>query len=146
MFRKIAHIGVAVNDLESAVELFKKLFGKPPTDFEEVRDQKVKTAMFHFQDCAIELLQATSPDSSIAKFIEKRGEGVHHVSFIVENISQELERLRTLGFQLVDERPRPGAGGYDVAFVHPKSTNSVLIEISQQRLPALPTGRQAAGR
>ncbi len=141
MFRKIAHIGVAVNDLKSTVELFEKLFGKPPADFEEVRDQKVKTAMFHFQDCAIELLQATSPDSSIAKFIEKRGEGVHHVSFIVENISQELERLRTLGFQLVDERPRPGAGGYDVAFVHPKSTNSVLIEISQQRLPA---GRQVS--
>ena len=141
MFQKIAHIGVAVNDLESTVELFKKLFGKPPTDFEEVRDQKVKTAMFHFQDCAIELLQATSPDSSIAEFIEKRGEGVHHVSFVVENISKELERLRTLGFQLVDERPRQGAGGYDVAFVHPKSTNSVLIEISQKRLPA---GRQVS--
>jgi len=141
MFRKIAHIGVAVNDLKSTVELFQKLFGKPPVDFEEVRDQKVRTAMFHFQECAIELLQATSPDSSIAKFIEKRGEGVHHVSFIVENISNELERLKNLGFQLIDERPRPGAGGYNVAFVHPKSTNSVLIEISQQRLP---TGRQVS--
>ncbi|MBI4429884.1 MAG: methylmalonyl-CoA epimerase [Ignavibacteriales bacterium] len=139
MFEKIAHIGVAVSDLEAAVELFTKLFNAQPQRFEEVRDQKVKTVMFEFNGAAIELLQATSPESSIAKFIEKRGTGVHHISFVVDDIEREMKRLKEIGFELVDEAPRYGAGDYIVAFLHPHSTNGVLIEISQKRAPS--TGR-----
>jgi methylmalonyl-CoA/ethylmalonyl-CoA epimerase len=133
VFKAIAHIGIAVRDLDAAIELFQKLFGVSPRHKETVKDQKVNTAMFEFRGGAIELLSATSPDSPIAKFIEKRGEGVHHISFVVEDIEAELGRLSDLGFKLVDTKPRAGAGGYDVAFLHPKSTNGVLIELGQKR-------------
>jgi len=138
----MSHIGVAVKDLDSAVELFKKLFGVGPHHTEVVEDQKVSTAFFDFNGTAVELLAPTSPDSTVAKFIAKRGEGVHHLSFIVDDIEKQLSRLQKLGFQLVDEKPRPGAGGYNVAFLHPKSTNGVLIEIAQKRLP----GRKRSSR
>lgn len=133
MFKKVAHIGVAVKDIKATMELFTKLFGAEAQRLEEVPDQKVNTAMFHFNGTSIELLQATAPDSPIAKFIEKRGEGIHHISFVVDDIMKEIDRLRKLGFQLVDEQPRYGADDYYVAFLHPKSTNGVLIEISQKR-------------
>ncbi|HLF19512.1 MAG TPA: methylmalonyl-CoA epimerase [Bacteroidota bacterium] len=133
MFAKIAHIGVAVKDMKAATELFAKLFGVQAQHLEELSDQKVNIAMFHFNGTSIELLQAMAPDSSVAKFIEKRGEGVHHISFVVDDIRKEIDRLIKLGFQLVDEQPRYGADDYLVVFLHPKSTNGVLIEISQKR-------------
>ncbi len=132
MFGTIAHIGIAVKDLKKSIDLYSTLFGAMPTHTERVEDQHVHSAMFSFGGTSIELLEATSPDSSIAKFIEKRGEGMHHVSFIVNDIVKELARLKSAGFQLIDEHPRKGADNYLVAFIHPKSANSVLIEISQK--------------
>ena len=132
MFDKISHIGIAVKDIRASSTLFQSLFGKEPDHAEDLPDHKVRTAMFRVGDSAIELTQALDPESPIAKFIENRGEGVHHVSFIVDDIDKELARLRAEGFQLIDEQSRPGADGYRVAFLHPKSTNGVLIEISQK--------------
>lgn len=132
MLKNIAHVGVAVRDLDHSIALFTTLLGRAPEHLEEVVDQKVKTAMFNGAETKIELLQATGPDSPVAKFIEKRGEGMHHLSFEVDDIRAELRRLAEEGFELVDKDPRPGAGGYLVAFLHPKSTNSVLIELGQK--------------
>ncbi|HEY6952475.1 MAG TPA: methylmalonyl-CoA epimerase [Bacteroidota bacterium] len=132
MTRTISHIGIAVKDLDKSVELFSALLGEKPDHTERVEDQKVNSAMFTFGDTAIELLAATAPDSAIAKFVEKRGEGMHHVSFVVDDIVRELDRLKKAGFQLIDETPRKGADNYLVAFIHPKSANGVLIEISQK--------------
>jgi methylmalonyl-CoA/ethylmalonyl-CoA epimerase len=132
MFGKIAHVGIAVKDLERSIELLSRLYGTKPNHRERVDDQQVNSAMFSFGDTSVELLESTAPDSAIAKFIEKRGEGMHHLSFAVDDITAELARLRKAGFQLIDERPRKGAGNCLVAFLHPKSTNGVLIEISQK--------------
>lgn len=133
MFEKIAHVGIAVKDIKASSDLFQALFGKRPDHTEDLPEQKVRTAMFKVGGSAVELTEALDPESPIAKFIEKRGEGVHHVSFLVDDIEAELARLKAAGFQLIDERPRPGADGHRVAFLHPKSTNSVLIEISQKQ-------------
>jgi methylmalonyl-CoA/ethylmalonyl-CoA epimerase len=132
MMRKLSHAGIAVKNLDSAVAVYKKLFKIEEVKTETVEDQKVKIAFFHIGESSIELTEATSPDSPIAKFIEKRGEGIHHLSFEVDDISAELTRLKSEGFQLIDEQPRRGAGGYWIAFLHPKSTNGVLVEISQK--------------
>lgn len=132
MVRKIAHVAVAVKDLNASVELFAKVFGRQPDHLESVPDQLVDSAMFSVGDSAIELLQASAPGSAIAKFIAKRGEGMHHISFVVDDIELELARLKREGFELIDERPRRGADNYLVAFVHPKTANGVLIEISQK--------------
>lgn len=131
--KKLVHVGIAVKDLKEASKTFSKLFKTDHVTTEEVADQKVKLAFFHVGDASIELTEASSPDSPIAKFIEKRGEGVHHLSFEVDDINAELARLKAEGFQLIDEKPHIGAGGYLIAFVHPKSTNGVLIEISQKK-------------
>ncbi|MEK6754815.1 MAG: methylmalonyl-CoA epimerase [Bacteroidota bacterium] len=133
MFTKIAHIGIAVKDLNASVELFGKLFGKAADRIESVAEHKVHTAAFTIGESSIELTEATDQESPIAKFIEKRGEGVHHVSFVVDEIEREMVRLRDLGFQLIDGKPRLGADGYYVAFLHPKSANGVLIELSQKK-------------
>lgn len=132
MMRKLSHVGVAVKNLDSAVSVYKKLFKVDHVETETVEDQKVKIAFFHLGETSIELTEASSSDSPIAKFIEKRGEGVHHLSFEVDDLKAELARLKAEGFQLIDEEPRRGAGGYWIAFLHPKSTNGVLIEISQK--------------
>jgi methylmalonyl-CoA/ethylmalonyl-CoA epimerase len=132
MFEKISHIGIAVKDIEASSALFQALFGKRPDRAEDLPEHKVRTAMFTVGESAIELTEALDSESPIAGFIEKRGEGVHHVSFVVDDIEGELVRLKAAGFQLIDERPRPGADGHRVAFLHPKSTNGVLIEISQK--------------
>ena len=132
MLNKVSHIGVAVKNLEASSSVFAKLLNVDPVGTEEVKEQKVKLAFFHVGDMSIELTESTAPDSPISKFIEKRGEGVHHISFVVDDIYAELTRLKADGFQLIDEQPRVGAGGYWIAFVHPKSTNGVLIEISQK--------------
>jgi len=132
MFGRIAHIGIAVRDLDKSIDLLAKLFDSKPKHRERVEDQRVNSAMFSFGETSVELLEPTAPESSIAKFIEKRGEGMHHISFLVDDIVGELARLKNSGFQLIDEQPRRGADNCLVAFVHPKSANGVLIEISQK--------------
>jgi methylmalonyl-CoA/ethylmalonyl-CoA epimerase len=133
VLKTVAHIGIAVRNLKASKQIFEKLFGAGPEHEESVVDQKVNTAMFRMGESGIELLEGTSPESAISKFIEKRGEGIHHISFMVDDIVLELRQLKQAGFQLIDERPRPGADGCLVAFLHPKSTNGVLIELSQKR-------------
>ena len=128
---KICHIGIAVQDLSNAEALYKSLLGDTPIHHEEVADQKVRIASFDIGNSLVELTQPTSSDSPISKFIEKRGEGIHHVAFEVDDVASELARLKSLGFQLIDEKPRLGAHGMLIAFLHPKSTNGVLVELCQ---------------
>ncbi|MBI3189793.1 MAG: methylmalonyl-CoA epimerase [Ignavibacteriales bacterium] len=130
---KLSHVGVAVKNLDDAVKLYSKLFRLNHIPIEEVADQKVRVAFCHVGNASVELTEATAPDSPIAKFIEKRGEGIHHLSFEVDDIESELARLKSEGFQLIDVQPRVGAGGYLIAFIHPKSANGVLIELSQKQ-------------
>ena len=131
MLDKLTHVGIAVRNLEESVRLYSKLFHSNVSGTESVPDQHVKLAFFHVGGASIELTEATSPDSPIAKFIEKKGEGVHHLSFETDDIKSEIARLKAEGFQMIDEEPRRGAGGHLIAFLHPKSTNGVLVEISQ---------------
>jgi methylmalonyl-CoA/ethylmalonyl-CoA epimerase len=133
LYRRLTHIGIAVKSIAASGSLFSKLFNKAEDHHEEVKDQRVRAMFFRVGESGVELLEPTSPESPIAKFIEKRGEGVHHLSFEVDDIEQEIARLRSEGFQMVDQQPRPGADGYRIAFLHPKSTNGVLIEISQKK-------------
>lgn len=133
MDRKLVHVGIAVTSIAQSAPLFGKLLPQEERPaVEEVADQGVRVAFFRAGPCTLELTESTKPDSPIAKFIAKRGEGVHHLSFEVEDLRAELDRLRSEGFRLVDERPRVGAGGCLVAFLHPSSTNGVLIEFSQK--------------
>ncbi len=132
MYKRLTHIGIAVKSIDKSSELFSKLFGIKQGHSEEVNDQKVRAAFFKIGESGIELLEPTGPDSTIARFIEKKGEGVHHLSFEVDDIDAEIARLRKAGFQMIDEKARPGADGYRIAFLHPKSTNDILIEISQK--------------
>jgi len=125
----IEHIGIAVKSLQESLPLFERLLGAPCYATEEVADQKVKTAFFKVGQTKIELLEPTSSESSIAKFIEKRGEGIHHLAFAVPDLPASLAELRNAGTQLIDAQPRAGAEGLQIAFLHPKSTNSVLIEL-----------------
>lgn len=129
---KIEHIGIAVRDLEKANNLFKKLFGTSHYKIEEVASEGVKTSFFKSGPNKIELLEATSPDSPIAKYIEKKGEGIHHIAFAVTNIEQEIERLVKEGFTVLNTTPKKGADNKLVAFLHPKTTNGVLIELCQE--------------
>lgn len=125
----IEHIGIAVKDLDQAIKFYEKLLGSPCYSVEEVADQKVRTAFFKVGATKIELLQSTSPDGPIGKFIEKRGEGVHHVAFAVEDLPGALHELESEGIQLIDKAPRRGAEGLNIAFLHPKSTTGVLTEL-----------------
>ena len=127
--KRLSHIGVAVKDLAVSVPLFKKLLGVKEQKRETVEDQRVKVAFFRLEGASIELTEATAPDSPIASFLSKRGEGVHHLSFEVDDLRSELARLKSAGIQLIDEAPRKGAGGHWIAFLHPRSTNGVLIEL-----------------
>ena len=129
---KIEHIGIAVKDLDKSNELFASLFGKPHYKTEEVASEGVKTSFFKTGPNKIELLEATKPDSPIAKFIEKKGEGIHHIAFAVSNIKMEIERLKNEGFKVLNETPKKGADNKLVAFLHPKNTNGVLIELCQE--------------
>ena len=133
MEKKLAHVGIAVRSIEASLPVFRKLFPHDRVEVEEVADQGVKVAFLHAGPCNLELTEATGPESPIAKFIAKRGEGVHHLSFEVDDLRAELDRLKAAGVRLVDESPRIGAGGHLIAFVHPSSTNGVLIELSQAR-------------
>lgn len=130
--RKIEHIGIAVKDLKTSNILFEKLFGIPSYKEEEVVSEGVKTSFFMNGPNKIELLEATNENSPIAKFLEKKGEGIHHIAFDVENIEEEIIRLQKEDFILINEKPKKGADNKLVVFLHPKSTNGVLIELCQE--------------
>jgi methylmalonyl-CoA/ethylmalonyl-CoA epimerase len=130
--RKIEHIGIAVKDLAASNAVFEKLFGAPPYKQESVESEGVNTSFFASGPNKIELLEATHPDSPIAKFIEKKGEGIHHIAFDVADIKAEVLRLQAEGFVVLNETPKRGADNKWVVFLHPKSTNGVLIELCQE--------------
>lgn len=130
---KINHIGIAVKSLSESVPLFEKIFGTKATPEEFVEKQKVKVRKIHLENIEIELLEGTDIDSPITKFIEKRGEGIHHCSFEVENIADELNQLKEKGIKLINEQPQIGSDNMLIAFLHPKSTAGVLIELSQKQ-------------
>lgn len=129
--KKIEHIGIAVKDIDKSNDLFKALFGKQHYKIEEVESEGVKTSFFKCGPNKIELLQATNENSPIAKFIDKKGEGIHHIAFAVDNIKEEIKRLTDEGFQMIHKEPKKGADHKLIAFLHPKSTNGVLVELCQ---------------
>ena len=129
---KIEHIGIAVKDLNSSIDIYQKLLNTDCYKTEQVASEFVNTAFFKTGENKVELLQATNPESAIAKFIEKKGEGIHHIAFLVDDILAEMERLHQEGFVLLSESPKKGADNKMVCFVHPKDTNGVLIEICQE--------------
>jgi methylmalonyl-CoA/ethylmalonyl-CoA epimerase len=129
--KKVEHIGIAVKDIEKSNKLFEALLGAPHYKTEAVESEGVKTSFFQVGENKIELLEASSPDSPIAKFIEKKGEGIHHIAFDVEDIYAEIERLKGEGFTMIHEQPKKGADNKLIAFLHPKSTNGVLVELCQ---------------
>lgn len=124
----IEHIGIAVKNLEESIAYYENVLGLKCYNIEEVKDQKVKTAFFQIGQTKLELLESTDPEGPIGKFIEKKGQGVHHIAFAVENIEGMLQQAADQGVQLIDSKPRKGAEGLDIAFLHPKSTHGVLTE------------------
>ena len=132
MIGKIDHLGLAVQNLDEAAALYEKLLGAPPSEVEEVPEQKVRVVFFEVGESHVELLEPTSPESPIAKFMEKRGPGIQHVAYRVDDVEAELARAKAAGLRLIDETPRIGAGGARIAFVHPKSTGGVLTEFCQR--------------
>ena len=133
MLKKIEHIGIAVSNLKESNLLFESLLGTPNYKTEVVGSEGVITSFFDVGTHKIELLEASNPNSPIAKFIAKKGEGIHHIAFEVENIEVELERLKMEGFELIHETPKDGADNKRIAFLHPKTTNGVLVELCQER-------------
>jgi methylmalonyl-CoA/ethylmalonyl-CoA epimerase len=131
---KIEHIGIAVKDIAASNEIFSALLGVKPYKEERVESENVITSFFQVGESKIELLQATSPDSAIAKFLEKNKEGMHHIAFEVQDIYAEIERLKSEGFTMIHETPKEGADNKLIAFLHPKSSNSVLVELCQERV------------
>ncbi len=130
---KIEHIGIAVNNLKTSNDLYAKLLGEPHYKMEEVLTEGVRTSFFKVGLNKIELLEAINAESPIAKFIEKKGEGIHHLAFAVDDIEKEMKRLKDEGFTLLSEKPKLGADNKLVAFVHPKSAGGVLVELCQER-------------
>jgi len=130
--KKIEHIGIAVKDLEVSNKVFASLFGKPHYKIEIVESEGVITSFFMSGPNKVELLQATREDSPIARFIDKKGEGIHHIAFSVDDIEKELQRLKNEGFELIHKTPKKGADNKLIAFLHPRSTNGVLIELCQE--------------
>jgi len=129
----IEHIGIAVKDLDESIKFYEDVLGLKCYNIEEVKDQKVKTAFFQVGDTKIELLESTDPEGPIGKFVEKKGEGIHHMAFAVENIEEKLQMAEENGVRLIDKEPRKGAEGLDIAFLHPKSTNGVLTELCEDK-------------
>jgi len=129
---KIEHIGIAVKKISDSVKLFEALLNSPPYKTESVESEMVTTAFFRMGESKVELLEASSPESAIAKFVEKRGEGLHHIAFEVEDIEKEMARLKEKGFHLLREKPFRGADNKLVCFIHPKSCNGVLVELCQE--------------
>ncbi len=132
MVRKVDHIGVAVSNLEEALKVYTDVLGLKLHGTEVVEEQKVRVAFMPVGDTEIELLESTDPEGPIAKFIEKRGEGIQHIAFRVDDIEEALEQMRQKGVRLIDEKPRYGAGGARIAFLHPKSTGGVLVELCER--------------
>lgn len=133
MIKKIEHIGIAVKDLSGSNELFKKLFGDSHYKIEEVKSEGVKTSFFMLGETKIELVASEAEDSAISRFIEKKGEGIHHIALDVENIDEEIARLKQEGFQMINAEPKDGADNKRICFVHPKSCNGVLIELCEEK-------------
>jgi methylmalonyl-CoA/ethylmalonyl-CoA epimerase len=133
MLKKIEHIGIAVKDIQNSNSLFAKLFGKEHYKIEAVESEGVSTSFFMLGETKIELLQATTENSAIAKFIEKKGEGIHHIAYEVDDIHKEMERLKKEGFELINQTPKEGADNKLICFLHPKSTNGMLVELCQER-------------
>lgn len=132
--KKIEHLGIAVTDLDASIALFETLLGTACYKIERVESELVNTAFFMVGESKIELLQATNPESAIGKFLEKRGQGIHHIAFEVDDIDTELERLKSEGFELIHATPKDGADNKRIAFLHPKATNGVLIELCQEKM------------
>lgn len=130
---KLEHIGIAVKNLEESNKLFAKLLGKPHYKIEAVESEGVRTSFFDVGGIKIELLEATRPDSAVAKFIEKRGEGLHHLAFDTDPIQEKMSELKTQGFTLLSDSPKPGADNKEIVFMHPKATNGVLVELCQEK-------------
>jgi len=133
MLKKVEHIGIAVKQLTESNLLFTKLFGKESYKMEKVEREGVNTSFFILGETKIELLEATRPDSAIAKFIEKRGEGIHHLAYEVDDILAEISRLKNEGFEFISETPKEGADNKLIVFLHPKCTNGVLVELCQEK-------------
>ncbi len=133
MLKKVEHIGIAVKSLENSKEIFTKLFGKESYKIERVESEGVNTLFFQLGETKIELLEAENESSPISKFIEKRGEGIHHIAYEVDNIDSEIERLKSEGFQILNEKPKDGADNKRIAFLHPKTTNGVLVELCEEK-------------
>jgi methylmalonyl-CoA/ethylmalonyl-CoA epimerase len=131
--KKLEHIGIAVKNLEESNALFARLLGKPHYKVEEVESEGVRTSFFEVGGIKIELLEATRPDSPIAKFIEKKGEGIHHLAFEADPIADKMNQLAAGGFTLLSDKPKAGADNKEIVFLHPKTTNSVLIELCQEK-------------
>lgn len=131
--KKLEHIGIAVKNLEESNALFAKLLGKPHYKVELVESEGVRTSFFEVGGIKIELLEATRPDSPIAKFIEKRGEGIHHLAFEAEPIEEKMKELTGQGFSLIADKPKSGADNKEIVFLHPKTTNGVLVELCQEK-------------
>lgn len=133
MVNKLDHIGIAVSNLEESVKFYEEILGLKLQGIETIDEQKVKVAFLPVGDTEVELLEATTLDSPIAKFIEKKGQGIQHIAFRVENIEKALAEMKEKGIRLIDEKPRYGAGGAKIAFLHPKSTNGVLVELCERK-------------
>ncbi len=129
---KIDHIGIAVNSIETGKRFWKDILGLDFEGSETVEEQKVTTAFFPVGDSEVELLESIDPDGPIARYLEKKGEGIQHVAFCVDNVEASLKELKEKGIRLIDEKPRKGAGGAKIAFLHPKSTNGVLVELCER--------------
>lgn len=133
MMRKVEHIGIAVKNLEEANRIFSDVLGVAPYKTETVESESVITSFFKVGESKVELLQATSPDSPIARFLEKNREGIHHIAFDVEDIAAEIKRLKALGYEMIHQEPKPGADNKLIAFMHPKSSSGVLVELCQEQ-------------
>ncbi|MCM3766459.1 methylmalonyl-CoA epimerase [Neobacillus niacini] len=133
MIKKVDHIGIAVKSLEDSLPFYTEVLKLPLLAIEEVQSQQVKVAFLQAGETKLELLEPMSADSTIAKFIEKRGEGIHHVALGVESIEERIADMREQGIRMIDEAPRPGAGGADIAFMHPKSAHGVLVELCEKK-------------
>ncbi len=130
--KHIDHIGIAVKGIEQAARFWAEVLGLRLENTEVVEEQKVKVAFFPITDSEIELLESTEPDGPVARFIESKGEGIQHIAFRVEDLEEALAELKSKGIRLIDERPRKGAGGARIAFIHPKETNGVLVELCER--------------
>jgi methylmalonyl-CoA/ethylmalonyl-CoA epimerase len=134
MVRKLEHIGIAVDNIEQSLKIYEEVLGSKCYKTEVVVSEAVKTAFIAIGESKIELLEATSADSPIAQFLNKKGKGIHHIAFDVENLEEELDRLSKLGYQLIHKSPKNGADNKVIAFLHPKSTDGVLIELCQDKV------------